>query len=370
MAIGQGTVEGVVMASRDRTCWQNRSVFITGHTGFKGSWLSLWLARLGAHVSGYALAPETTPSLFALASVRENLATHHEADIRDLATLRAAMQASTPEIVFHLAAQPLVRRSYRDPVETWSTNVMGTVNLLEAVRACPSVKAVVVVTTDKCYENREWLWGYRESDALGGHDPYSASKAGSELVVQSYRRSFLADHGVLVASARAGNVIGGGDFSEDRLIPDAARAVLASNPLLIRNPNATRPWQHVLASLDGYLLLAEKLLAGDAACADAFNFGPDARSNLSVAEVLAQLQQHWPDFAWQVDATAAATAPHEAQFLYLDSAKAHRTLGWQSHWDLALSLKKTAEWYREAARSPQNIRDLTALQIEQFEGNA
>lgn len=369
MAIGQGAMEGVVMR-QTKSCWQGLPVFITGHTGFKGSWLSLWLAKMGARVTGYALAPETTPSLFELADVRSALVSHHQADIRDVAALQAAMAAAKPEVVFHLAAQPLVRRSYRNPLETWSTNVMGTANLLEAVRACPSVKAVVVVTTDKCYENREWLWGYRECDPLGGHDPYSASKAGAELVVQSYRKSFLAESGVLLASARAGNVIGGGDFSEDRLIPDAARAVLAGEALSIRSPQATRPWQHVLESLHGYLLLGERLLEGDHCCAEAFNFGPDAADNLAVAEVLSRLQRHWPELVWQVDSAAAARALHEAQFLYLDSAKAHRVLGWQPVWTLERGLEKTAEWYRTAKENPLSIRDLTLLQIKQFEGEA
>ena len=342
-----------------------RSVFLTGHTGFKGSWLALWLARLGARVSGYALAPCTEPSLFALADIENALARHTVSDIRDPAALTAAMQAAAPEVVFHLAAQPLVRLSYREPAATWATNVMGTVHLLEAVRACPSVKAVVVVTTDKCYENREWLWGYRENDALGGNDPYSASKAGTELVVQSYRRSFFSDGGPLLASARAGNVIGGGDWSEDRLIPDAARAVANRQPLLIRNPSATRPWQHVLESLHGYLLLGSRLLAGDASFASAFNFGPDAADNLSVAEVLTRLQAHWPELAWQMDPHAAA-APHEAGFLYLDSSKARRLLDWTPTWNLAGGLEKTAQWYRAVAQQPAAARAITEQQLDQF----
>jgi CDP-glucose 4,6-dehydratase len=305
--------------------------------------------------------------LFSLAGVARALAAHHEADIRDLPALKTAMRAAAPEVVFHLAAQPLVRLSYREPVDTWSTNVMGTVNLLEAVRTCPSVKAVVVVTTDKCYENREWLWGYRENDPLGGHDPYSASKAGTELVVQSYRKSFFADGGPLVASARAGNVIGGGDFSEDRLIPDAARAAAAGRPLMIRSPQATRPWQHVMESLHGYLLLAERLLAGDAAHAEPFNFGPDSADNLAVAEVLARLQSHWPALAWQVDEVAAANAPHEARFLYLDSAKARRLLGWAPVWTLEQGLARTAEWYKAFSEGASDIAALTRQQIQTFQ---
>lgn len=359
-------MEGMEMSmSSLPAAFAGRSVFVTGHTGFKGSWLSLWLARLGAQVTGYALPPCSTPSMFELARVEKSLARHQVADIRDPSALNAAMQAARPEVVFHLAAQPLVRRSYREPAETWSTNVMGTVHLLEAVRTCPSVKAVVVVTTDKCYENREWLWGYRECDPLGGNDPYSASKAGAELVVQSYRKSFFSSGGPLLASARAGNVIGGGDWSEDRLIPDAARAVASCQPLCIRNPAATRPWQHVLESLHGYLLLASRLLAGEAAFADAFNFGPDAADNLTVAEVLTRLQEHWPELAWQMD-RQAGSAPHEAGFLYLDSSKARRQLGWQPTWELTTGLSKTAAWYRTVERTPVEARAITEQQLDEF----
>ena len=368
MAVRQGPVEGLVMQSVTPEIWRGRSVFVTGHTGFKGSWLALWLARMGARTTGYALSPETELNLFTLAEVNKGLVAHHEADVRHLPTLQAALLAAQPEVVFHLAAQPLVRCGYREPVETWSTNVIGTVNLLEAVRACPSIKAVVVVTTDKCYENHEWLWGYRESDPLGGHDPYSASKAGTELVVQSYRRSFLAEKGVLIASARAGNVIGGGDYSEDRLIPDAARAAQAGQPLLIRSPQATRPWQHVLEPLNGYLLLAERLLAGDMACAEAFNFGPEPEGNVSVREILARIENYWPELAWQVDTLAEKNAPHEAGFLYLDSAKARRVLGWQPRWRLDQGLEKTAAWYRAAVEDASRLPELTLSQFEQFVG--
>lgn len=345
--------------------FSGRPVFLTGHTGFKGAWLALWLARMGARVTGYALPATTSPSLFELARVKDSLVRHVESDIRDLPALTAAMREAAPEVVFHLAAQPLVRLSYREPAATWSTNVMGTLHLLEAVRACPSVKAVVVVTTDKCYQNREWLWGYRETDALGGHDPYSASKAGTELVVQSYRQSFFSGSGPLIASARAGNVIGGGDWSDDRLIPDAARAVAGKQALLIRNPSATRPWQHVLESLHGYLLLAARLLDGDAGYADAFNFGPDAGDNLPVADVLTRLQAHWPDLVWQMD-PQATEAPHEARFLYLDSSKARRQLDWKPTWDLATGLQKTAQWYHAVKQLPSAARAITEHQLEQF----
>lgn len=351
--------------TRLSAAFAGRTVFVTGHTGFKGSWLSLWLARLGARVTGYALPPCTRPSMFELANVAGSLARNHLSDIRDPAALTAALQAASPEVVFHLAAQPLVRLSYREPAATWSTNVMGTVHLLEAVRACPSVKAVVVVTTDKCYENREWLWGYRENDPLGGNDPYSASKAGAELVVQSYRRSFFSSGGPLLASARAGNVIGGGDWSEDRLIPDAARAVAAGQPLLIRSPAATRPWQHVLESLHGYLQLASHLLAGEAEFAEAFNFGPDAADNLAVADVLTGLQAYWPELVWQLD-PQAGSAPHEAGFLYLDSSKARRRLAWRPTWNLTTGLARTATWYREVAKNPGAARAITEQQLDEF----
>ncbi|WP_423200606.1 MULTISPECIES: CDP-glucose 4,6-dehydratase [unclassified Cupriavidus] len=346
--------------------YAGRRVFLTGHTGFKGAWLALLLARFGARVHGYALAPQTEPSLFQAAQVAGALAGHVIDDIRDAGALAQAMRAAEPEIVFHLAAQPLVRASYRDPAQTWSTNVMGTVNLLEAVRACPSVRAVIVVTTDKCYENREWLWGYRETDPLGGHDPYSASKAGTELVAASYRASFLAERGVLLATARAGNVIGGGDWSEDRLIPDAARAAAAHRTLEIRNPAATRPWQHVLEALHGYLQLGARLLAGDAGMATAFNFGPEARDNVAVATVLAGLQQHWPELDW-AHCPPPGSAPHEAGHLYLDSARAHTLLRWQPRWTLAQALAATAHWYRAVQRDPATARAMTEQQIEQFQ---
>lgn len=367
MAVGSGAMES--MAMRDSSClstaFSGRSVFVTGHTGFKGSWLTIWLARLGAHVTGYALSPPTTPSMFALAGVENALTRHVVSDIRDAAALAAAIQAAVPEVVFHLAAQPLVRQSYREPEATWSTNVMGTVHLLEAIRTCPSVKAVVVVTTDKCYENREWLWGYRETDPLGGNDPYSASKAATELVVQSYRRSFFSSGGPLLASGRAGNVIGGGDWSEDRLIPDAARAAANGHPLVIRNPGATRPWQHVLESLHGYLLLASRLLAGETAFADAFNFGPDPADNLPVSDVLTRLQDYWPELAWR-PASKTTDAPHEARLLYLDSSKARRLLGWLPTWSLTNALEKTAAWYQSVQRNPAAARVITEQQLDEF----
>ena len=345
--------------------YRGRRVFITGHTGFKGPWLALLLARAGARVSGYALAPNTTPSLFDAACVASSLAAHTIGDVRDASTLARAMDIAQPEIVFHLAAQPLVRASYRDPAQTWSTNVMGTVNVLDAVRACPSVRAAIVITTDKCYDNKEWLWGYRETDPLGGHDPYSASKAGTELVAASYRKSFLAERGVLLATARAGNVIGGGDWSEDRLIPDAARAAAAGQTLEIRSPHATRPWQHVLEALHGYLRLGNRLLDGDAALADAFNFGPEPRDNVSVGTVLRGLRAHWPELEWK-HCPPPGAAPHEARNLYLDAARAHMLLGWAPRWTLDEALAATAQWYRTVQLSPTQARAITEQQIEQF----
>ena len=347
-----------------RQALAGKSVFITGHTGFKGAWLCLFLARLGARVTGYALAPATEPSLFQLAQVEETLVAHHIADVRDQATLTAAMQAARPELVLHLAAQALVREGYADPAGTWSTNVRGTVNVLEAARTCPSVRAALVVTTDKCYQNMHWPWGYRENDRLGGNDPYSASKAGAELVAHSYRASFFAAGGPLLATARAGNVIGGGDWSADRLLPDAVRAMQQGQALLIRHPHATRPWQHVLEPLHGYLLLAARLLAGDAACADAYNFGPDAADNLEVRAVLDSLSAHWPTLAWRTDERPQAM--HEAALLYLDSSKARRELGWQVRWPLESGLRHTAHWYTAAASAPQDVRAFTEQQLELF----
>jgi CDP-glucose 4,6-dehydratase len=356
-----------MVMSRDlASVFSGRRVLITGHTGFKGSWLTMWLERLGAQVHGFALEPASQPALFDLAHIRVGMASHIPGDVRDPASVQKALAATQPEVVFHLAAQPLVRASYRDPLGTWSTNVMGTANLLEAVRHCPSVRAVVIVTTDKCYENREWEWGYRESDALGGFDAYSASKAGAELVAASYRRAFFAEQDVLVATARAGNVIGGGDWAEDRLIPDAARAVAGGKTLRIRHPAATRPWQHVLESLHGYLLLAAGLLAGRRELADAFNFGPDVAGNSSVAEVLRGLQAHWPELAWEADAPAKSTVPHEATFLYLDAAKARRVLEWKPRWNLSATLEATAHWYRAILTNPARARALCEDQLEQY----
>ncbi|AMR81963.1 CDP-glucose 4,6-dehydratase [Cupriavidus nantongensis] len=336
--------------------YHGRRVLLTGHTGFKGSWLAQWLSRLGASLTGFALAPAADSDHWERLGLS---AADMRGDVRDFPALEAALAQSEPEIVFHLAAQPLVRRAYRDPLETWSTNVMGTANVLEACRLHSGVRAVVVVTTDKVYANQEWSWGYRECDRLGGYDPYSASKAAAEMVAASYRQGFFTTAGPLVATARAGNVIGGGDWSEDRLIPDLVRATLRGEMLEIRSPHATRPWQHVLDCLAGYLLLGERLLAGDRSCATAWNFGPAAQDNRTVEAVLTQMRVHWPVLAWRV---SDLPRPHEAGLLYLDSALARSRLGWQPVWNLEQALAATAEWYREHARgdAPPTCRQLDA----------
>ena len=322
--------------------YDGKKVLVTGHTGFKGSWLSLWLSELGAEVTGLSLPPETEHSHWNLLNLTID---DRRCDIRDVVSVKQIIKNIQPEIVFHLAAQPLVRRSYRDPLETWSTNVMGTANVLEACRHTPSVQAIVAITTDKCYENYELSRGYREDDRLGGYDPYSASKAGSELVAASYRRAFLdAEAGALLATARAGNVIGGGDWSEDRLIPDLIRAISEQKSLEIRSPNATRPWQHVLESLSGYLVLGQKLLMGYQDVAGPWNFGPEPESNQTVSEVLRKLNNSWADIKWH---ETGSPQPHEAILLYLDSDKAHRKLNWQPVWNIDCTIEKTADWYKQ-----------------------
>lgn len=343
--------------------WRGKRVFLTGHTGFKGGWLSLWLQSMGAEVYGYALNPPTEPNLFTVAEVSKGMASSNIADIREADKLSQAMRLAKPEIVFHLAAQPLVRYSYAQPVETYAVNVMGTVHLLEAVRATPSVKAVVNVTTDKCYENREWVWGYRENEAMGGFDPYSSSKGCAELVTSAYRQSFLEPAGIALASARAGNVIGGGDWAADRLIPDFLRAMDAGETLKIRSPQSTRPWQHVLEPLSGYLMLAEQLHADSTGFAEAWNFGPadeDARSVRWIVERMAEMRN---DVNWQCDET---TQPHEAHYLKLDSSKAHNKLNWQPRWRLQTALQKTLEWH-EAWRNGKDMRSATLAQINDYQ---
>ena len=325
--------------------WTNTPVFLTGHTGFKGSWLALWLHALGAQVHGYALDPNTTPSLFDVARVADVLASDTRGDLADRAALQAALAAAQPTVVFHLAAQPLVRASYADPLGTFATNVMGTAHLLEAVRSVPSVRAVVVVTTDKVYDNREWVYPYRESDALGGHDPYSASKGAAEIVAASYRASFFhTPTSPRIATARAGNVIGGGDWAADRLLPDCLAAFADNHPVQLRYPGAVRPWQHVLEPLSGYLGLAKALLHAPAA-ATAWNFGPDARGDATVGQVAQRLAALWGQGAC-VNIPGGGNHPHEAGQLRLDITRARAELGWQPRWSLDDALVHTVAWHR------------------------
>jgi CDP-glucose 4,6-dehydratase len=348
----------------DPSFWRGRRVFLTGHTGFKGAWMSLLLSRLGAKVFGYALPPEDASGVFVAADVARDV-DHRIGDIRDLASTRAALDAAQPEIVIHMAAQALVRQSYAQPVETYATNVMGTVHVLETARQNPSVKAIVVVTSDKSYENRGWVWGYRETDRLGGHDPYSNSKACTELVADAYRKSYFEPAGtVRIASGRAGNVIGGGDWARDRLIPDAMRAFLAGETLKIRNPRAIRPWQHVLDPVSGYLVLAQRLMneRDGKAFAEGWNFGPGAASAVPVADIIEKLAQRWETAHWGID---GGDHPHEAAVLWLDCAKAAARLKWTPALDLEATLQLTSEWYR-AQGDKANMRQVTLAQIERF----
>jgi len=348
--------------------WAAKKVFVTGHTGFKGSWLCLWLHALGADVSGYALEPPTQPSLFELARVGD-LISSQIADIRDAVALQRILSRASPEVVFHLAAQPLVRESYLNPVDTFYTNVMGTVHLLEVVRNVPSVRAVVNVTTDKCYENREWYWGYRENEPLGGYDPYSASKGCSELVTSAFRNSFFNPidyerHNVGIATARAGNVIGGGDWAADRLIPDCLRALLRGNPVSIRNPMSIRPWQHVLEPLSGYLLLAQRLCEGDSRFAQAWNFGPNDEDARPVEWIVERLCRQWGRGAtYLVDGGAY---PHEAHYLKLDCSKARAELSWRPRWSLEMAIDRIIEW-TTAYQEGKDMRDVSLKQIADYE---
>lgn len=344
-------------------------MLLTGHTGFKGSWLSLWLLRLGAEVWGYALPPESHRSLFDdLAQAKESSLLHHQlGDLRDLQALQEVVQQAQPEVVLHLAAQPLVRRSYKDPLGTWATNVQGSLHVLEALKLLQHRCAVVMVTTDKVYTNREWDFGYRENDRLGGHDPYSASKAAAELAIASWRASFCGPgphqtpH-LAIATARAGNVIGGGDWAEDRIVPDAMRCLAAGAPIPVRSPQATRPWQHVLEPLGGYLLLAERLYAEGASYASAFNFGPDLESNRSVQELVEAALQHWPG-QWQD--LSDPEAPHEAGRLHLQIDKAHHQLGWQPRWDFATTVARTVGWY-QAVQEGGSALDCCMADLEAY----
>ena len=321
--------------------WKNKKVFLTGHTGFKGSWLALWLQSLGTEVKGYSLEPYTEPNLFSKANVSENMISEIE-DIRDLEKITTSMVNFNPDVLIHMAAQPLVRLSYKEPLETYTTNVIGTVNVLEAARKCTNLKAIVSVTTDKCYENKEWAWGYRENEPMGGHDPYSSSKGCAELVTAAYRKSFFSKKNTAnLASARAGNVIGGGDWSDDRLIPDILRAFENKEPVIIRNPLSTRPWQHVLEPLSGYLVLAEALYE-DTSYAEGWNFGPRDEDCRPVNWILDKLVEKWGDGAsWELDKN---NNPHEAGFLKLDISKAKNRLKWEPKWELNTTLDLIVEW--------------------------
>ena len=351
--------------------WKGKRVFLTGHTGFKGSWLSLWLQSLGAEVTGYALNPPTNPSLFDVANVARGM-NSIIGDIRDLETLQKAMKAARPDIVFHMAAQPLVRYSYLNPVETYATNVMGSVHLLESIRQVDSVKAVVNVTSDKCYENREWAWGYRENEPMGGYDPYSNSKGCAELVTAAYRSSFFnpddyKKHGVAIASARAGNVIGGGDWAGDRLIPDFIRAIVAGTTVVIRSPNAIRPWQHVLEPVSGYLELAEALYTKGPEYAQAWNFGPSESDAKTVEWIISQLVDGWGDGAsFKIDSGAADL--HEANFLKLDCSKARMMLGWQPQWDAKQTIIRIVNWHK-AHLKRMGMHDYCLNEIKQYQAS-
>lgn len=347
--------------------WKGKKVFLTGHTGFKGSWLSLWLDSLGARVTGYALKPPTKPSLFELCRV-DRLTKTIFADVRDAARLRKAVLDARPQVIIHMAAQPLVRESYKDPRGTYETNVMGSVNLLEAARACRSVRAVVNVTTDKCYENKERLRGYKEGEPLGGYDPYSSSKACSELVVSAYLNSFFnpeefKEHRLALASARAGNVIGGGDWAADRLVPDIIRAALRGEKVLIRNPRAIRPWQHVLEPLSGYLALAGQLYRHGPRFAGAWNFGPDAGDAKDVEWIVRRMFARWPEAPGYV--IDKGRHPHEAHYLKLNSSKARRGLGWKPRWKVSAAIDRTVEWFRAYQRG-ENMRGVCLRQIRDY----
>lgn len=341
--------------------WQGKRVFLTGHTGFKGSWLSLWLQQMGAELKGFALAPPTTPALFEEANVRDGMESQL-GDIRDQAALQESMMCFNPDIVIHMAAQPLVRHSYREPVETYATNVMGTVHLLEAARKCSNLLAIVNVTTDKCYENHEWLWGYRENEPMGGYDPYSSSKGCAELITSAYRRSFFQDGQVGLASARAGNVIGGGDWAEDRLIPDILRAFEKSAPVIIRNPKSTRPWQHVLEPLSGYLVLAEKLYNQPAQFAEGWNFGPNEIDAQPVNWILNKMCGLWDGATWKLD---GGNHLHEAGYLKLDISKARARLAWTPTWTLQHTLERIVTWH-QSWLSDSDMRTYCQKEIQDF----
>ena len=346
--------------------FRNKTVWLSGHTGFKGAWLAHWLLELGADVHGFALEPATKPALFDQLGLARRL--HHQiADLRDAAAVAKSIRAAQPDFVFHLAAQPLVRLSYEQPVDTYETNVMGTIHVMETLRSLKKPCAAVLITTDKCYENREWLYGYREEDPLGGYDPYSSSKAAAEIAIAAWRRSFFKNHPVKIASARAGNVIGGGDWAKDRLVPDCVRALNKKKPIAIRNPDSTRPWQHVLEPLSGYLWLAAKLSQApvpNPQLASAFNFGPAHEANRTVGELVEEILKHWPG-RWEN--RSDANAVHEARLLQLATDKASALLGWSPAWDFPAAVESTIQWYRCAdKKSTAAISKLTSAQIRDY----
>ena len=354
-----------MLAQVNPAFWNGKRVLLTGHTGFKGSWLSLWLQSMGATLRGVSLAPPTTPALFDVANVAEGME-HHIADIRDYAAVKAQMDEFRPEIVIHMAAQPLVRLSYSQPIDTYATNVMGTVHVLEAARHAGSVKAIVNITTDKCYENKEWVWGYREDEPMGGYDPYSNSKGCAELVSSAYRRSFLAAEGIAMATARAGNVIGGGDWALDRLIPDILRALEKQQAVQIRNPHAIRPWQHVLEPLSGYLLLAERLYHHGQLDAEGWNFGPRDEDAQPVQWIVERLCATWGQGAsW---AQQPGDHPHEASYLKLDISKVRQRLHWAPRWSLQTALSRITSWH-QAWLSGADMRAFSLQQIDQYQNN-
>ncbi len=358
------------MQERLRSVFANARVLVTGHTGFKGSWLSLWLSNLGAHVSGVSLGVPTEPSHFQSARL-VNLLQDHRQDIRDGAALKAIVRNVQPDFIFHLAAQPLVRRAYSDPVETWQTNTMGTVNVLEALRGLEKPCVAVLITSDKCYDNMDWVWGYRETDYLGGPDPYSASKGAAELAIRSYVRSYFPKNGsVRIGVGRAGNVIGGGDWADDRIVPDCVRAWSQDGTVQLRNPLATRPWQHVLEPLSGYLVLAEALHANDNLHGEPFNFGPAAQQDHSVGELVSAMSQHWDQVRWE-DVSAQYGGPYESSLLKLNCDKALHHLRWSAAWDFEATVRATVLWYRRFYEAPQtSIAEFSLGQIEDYVSQA
>jgi CDP-glucose 4,6-dehydratase len=345
----------------DQEFWKGKRVFLTGHTGFKGSWLSLWLCSLGAEVRGYALNPPTSPSLFNEAKI-DTIIDSQIADIRDQDTLHESMTGFNPDILIHMAAQPLVRYSYDAPIETYEVNVIGTAKVLEVARSCPNLRAIVNITTDKCYENDGRAEGYKENDPMGGYDPYSSSKGCAELVASSYRRSFLQDQGIGIASVRAGNVIGGGDWADDRLIPDILRSFEKNKPVVIRNPKATRPWQHVLEPLSGYLILAQNLYKDQKKYAEGWNFGPNEKDVQPVDWILDKMISKWPNSSWELDNNSN---PHEAGFLKLDISKAKSKLGWSPVWELSQTLERIISWH-QAWLNKDDMQTVCLTEIEEY----